>query len=59
MTKQRVANAFKARDTRAHMAATIDGMDTIGNNMGQHAEWSVRMESADAAKNRVKRTGLE
>ena len=53
VTKQRVANAFKARDTRAHMAATIDGMDTIGNNMGQNAEWSVRMESADAAKNRI------
>jgi hypothetical protein len=46
--KRRAAMAFKQQPTKAHMAATIDGLDTTGNNMGQNAEWSVRMESANA-----------
>lgn len=53
VAKQRVANAFKRQKTSDFMSATIDGADTVANNMGQNAEWSVRMESSDGAKNRV------
>ncbi len=49
VVKNQAANVFKRQNTAAHMASTIDGMDTVANNMGQNAEWSVRMESADEA----------
>ena len=50
VVKDQVANMYKRAPTETHMTASIDGMDTIGNNMGEHAGWSVRMESSDDAK---------
>lgn len=51
--KKRTEIAYKQRDTKSHMAATIDGLDTVANNMGQQAEMSVRLESADDERGRL------
>ena len=51
VVKSQVRNLFKRLPTGKHMAATLDGAHTIGNNMGAQAEMSIRLESADNEKN--------
>ena len=51
VVKSQVRNLFKRLPTGKHMAATLDGAHTIGNNMGAQAEMSIRLESADNDKN--------
>ena len=51
VVKSQVRNLYKRQKTGKHMAATLDGAHTIGNNMGAQAEMSIRLESADNDKN--------
>lgn len=51
VVKNQVRNLFKRLPTGKHMAVTLDGAHTIGNNMGAQAEMSIRLESADKDKN--------
>ena len=51
VAKNQVKMLYKRKSTAAHMASSIDGLETIGNNMGAQAEMSIRLESADNDKN--------